>query len=189
MRSIACLNYCVFSLALLALVSGCNTTLSGVQNELAKGGYMLWYPARVGVEPGQIWLIDGSQKVPFLDRPSQVAMSSSSAQFESLTKEIDATASLNANFTTKVGGDADALKIALSKGTVTNIALDFGDTVIDDTQLGALVNNLTQYPQNYQQAIKEIQVGSSDKVLIASIVRASGMTYTFTCTDTRACCN
>lgn len=114
----------VFHALFLVLIasSGCNT-LSDVQSELAKGGYMLWYPARVGVEPGQIWIIDGNQKVPFLDRPSQLTMTTSAAQFESLTKTIDANASLNAAFSTGVGGDADQLQIALTKATVTNVTL------------------------------------------------------------------
>jgi len=162
---------------------GC-TELQDVKDELAKGGYALWYPARAGVEPGQIWIIDGKTKVPNFERPSAVGVNRDvPAQFSNVKKHVEAGVSLDATFGLKVAGAAEELKAALSAGTVKDVKLDFGTTVIDELVMENFRRSLPQLDGRYRAAVEKVRRGNDNLVLVVATVRAAGMKYTLKCED------
>ncbi len=166
-------------------VAGCNT-LSDVKSELGKGGFSLWYPAEAGIEAGQIWQIEGAKRIREQRRPASLEATSGVARFETLTKSVDAKATLDLDFTNRILGEAGDMGVLLKAGTVRSVELDFGSTSIQRVTLGDLrdASVVSKLPAGYVADLKKVQADDVDFVLVGAVVSAAGMKYVFKCADT-----
>jgi hypothetical protein len=166
-------------------VAGCNT-LSDVRTELGKGGFSLWYPAEGGIEAGQIWQIEGAKRIREQKKPAALEATSGAAKFETLRKSVDASSSLDLDFTNKILGEAGDMGVLLKAGTVKSVALDFGSTSIQRITLGDLrdADVISKLPAGYVTDLKKVQADDVDFVLVGAVVSAAGMKYVFKCDDT-----
>ena len=57
-----------------AVGGGCANAPVKFTEDMAKQGYAIWYPAESGIEPGQIWLYDGTLRAKFADRPKNMPL-------------------------------------------------------------------------------------------------------------------
>lgn len=172
---------------LIIIVAGCDPTLKDVRKELREGGFVLWYPAESGVEPGQIWVTNGKQKNIIHRRPNGLNLfGPNRVKFKSLTKKVDADASLNAAFAEGILGEAEDLAVLLKNATVKEVKLNFGKTYVSRIVLGDLSdpNVKEQLPKGYIRDLENVQ-NLDHYVLISAIVTSSGMKYTFECEDTK----
>ena len=165
--------------------AGCNT-LSDVKSELGKGGFSLWYPAEGGIEAGQIWQIEGAKRIREQKKPAALEATSDAAKFETLRKSVDASSSLELDFTNKILGEAGDMAVLLKAGTVKSVELDFGNTSIQRITLGDLrdADVVSKLPAGYVTDLKKVQADDVDFVLVGTVVSAAGMKYVFTCDDT-----
>lgn len=167
------------------LVSGC-TTLGDVKSELKKGGFALWYPAEAGVEPGQIWQTKGKARIKQQRKPTALSVDTADATFETLKKTVDATVSLDVKFSNEILGKAGDMSALLQQGTVKNVDLNFGKTEIQRITMGDLRKPeiRSQFDAGYLSDLEKVEADNVDFVLIATVVRSSGMKYVFKCNDT-----
>lgn len=172
---------------LISIVAGCAPTLKDVRKELGEGGFVLWYPAESGVEPGQIWVTNGRQKYIQQRRPNGLNLfGPNRVKFKSLTKKVDADVSLNASFTEGILGEAEDLAVLLKNATVKEVKLNFGETFVSRIVLGDLSDPRVkeQLSKGYLRDLENVK-NLDQYVLITAIVTSSGMTYTFECEDTK----
>jgi hypothetical protein len=171
---------------LVCVAAGCND-LEKVKKELEAGGFALWYPAEAGVEPGQIWATNGKQKVIQQLRPDGLKLfGPNSVQFRTLSKRVNADASLKAAFAGRILGEAEDLAVLLTSANVKNVTLDFGETNVSRVVLGDLSDPKIkeQLPEGYLKDLEKVRT-RHEYVLIAAVVTSSGMKFTFTCDDTK----
>jgi len=176
----------VLLLMLALAVAGCND-LREVEDELNEGGFALWYPAESGIEPGQIWITNGKQKHIQQRRPDRLALfGPNPAKFKTLTKVVNADVSLDASFAEGTLGGAGELAALLKSATVEGVKIDFGDTRVTRLVLGDLSNpQVTKdLPEGYLDDLKNVRTRQG-YALVSGIVTSSGMTFTFTCKDTK----
>jgi hypothetical protein len=169
------------------VLSACHNTLANVKTELAKGGFALWYPAEAGIQPGQIWQMEGQRKDIIHDQPSGLPLwGPRPIHFESLKKHVNADLSLNADFAKGLLSNVGPLSAELKKSTVTSVSLDFGQTEVERLILGKLDDEklLESLPDGYRSDLKKAKAGSENFVLIGAVVSTSGLKYVFTCEDT-----
>ena len=180
-------NICCIGCALAlvaALLGGCNT-IDKVKDEVGKGGFALVYPAQSGIEPGQIWRAD----LAFIDQRRPTALKdgpSGPAQFESLSKTVDASAALDADFGDKVVTDIGKFSAGLKAARVKKVDLNFGQVSIKRIVVGDLrdENILKDLPQTYKNALSRVEHGEGNLAVITAVLYVQGMKYTFTCDDT-----
>lgn len=167
------------------LVAGC-TTLGDVKKELSEGGYVLWYPAEAGVEPGQIWQTQGNKRIKQQRKPSALSVDTALAQFKTLKKTVDATASIDLKFSNEILGKAGEMAVLMQEGTVKSVDLNFGKTEIQRITMGDLRKDSirSQFDSGYLEDLKKVENDNIDYVLITAIVRTAGMKYVFKCEDT-----
>jgi hypothetical protein len=175
------------TLLLLTLaIAGCND-LKDVESELNKGGFVLWYPAESGVEPGQIWVTNGKQKDIRQMRPDQLELfGPNPATFKTLSKKVDAQMTLDTSFGEEILGEAGELAVVLKNATVENVELNFGKTRITRLVLGDIGNPEIRktLPEGYLKDLEKVEK-LPGYVLVSSVVTSSGMKFTFTCEDTK----
>lgn len=166
-------------------VSGC-TTLGNVKDELRKGGFAIWYPAEAGIEAGQIWQIEGAKRIREQKKPATLEATAGEAKFETLKKSVDASSSLDLNFTNKILGIAGDMAVLLKAGTVKSVDLNFGNTSIQRITMGDLrdSNVTSKLPAGYVEDLRKVRAGNLDFVLIGAVVTVAGMKYVFKCEDT-----
>jgi hypothetical protein len=169
-----------------ATLTACNT-LSDVKKELAKGGFELWYPAEANIEPGQVWFIKGDGKTEVYRRP--VSLSTKEARdvrFSTLEKQVDANASLSANFAKGLLGKAATLQAELSAGTVKKVSLDFGNTQVERVIIEDLndVEKRAKFSEDYRAGLDKVRNEQPGWVLLIATVRTSGMKYVLDVDDT-----
>jgi hypothetical protein len=172
---------------LVCVAGGCVPTLKDVRTELREGGFALWYPAESGVEPGQIWVTNGTEKHIRQRRPDQLALfGPNPTQFKTLSKTVDADLSLDVSFGEGVLGKAGQLAALLKSATVKEVKLDFGETRVSRLVLGDLAdpNVKKQLPDGYLKDLEKVRTPVDGYILITGVVTSSGMKYTFTCDDT-----
>jgi hypothetical protein len=169
------------------LLAGC-TNLYDVKKELSRGGFAMWYPPESGIEPGQIWHIQNQVKTAVRDRPAAVSFRTAQLQFATLEKEIDANASLSADFAKGALGNVGALKAKLEAGTVRNVSLNFGKSTAKRLVVGTLLDTEAagKLTQQYRNDLAKVRAGAPDFVLIAATVDTSGMSYTLEVTNRAA---
>jgi hypothetical protein len=183
MKTIKTMLRFVICLTALLLFTGCNT-LSNVKSELAKAGYVMWYPAEAGIEPGQIWQSnDGTLRTPIDQRPASLSFSTNLASFETLSKTVNANVSLSASFQSNTLGQIGALSAALTNSSVTAVSLDFGTNYTHRIFVRALTDGYTNFPASYQSDLQKVQGQKDNFMVIVGTVSASGLKYTFTCTN------
>jgi len=113
----------IFVIFICIIIIGCNS-LHDVEKELRKGGFTLWYPAESGIEPGQIWITDGTNKIIQQRRPDLLPIfGPNTAQFKTLEKNVDAKVSLDLKFNQNILGNATELATFLKMGTVKEIQI------------------------------------------------------------------
>lgn len=178
------MNMRTSAIVLGLLLSGC-TTLGDVKDEMDKAGFALWYPAEAGIEAGQIWQIEGQKRIREQRKPNALEATTGKAQFETLKKSIDASTSLDLNFTNKILGNAGDMAALLKAGTVKSVELNFGDTVIQRITMGDLREQsvVSRLPSGYASDLRKVQADNADFVLIGAVVTAAGMKYIFKCED------
>jgi len=178
----------VILLMLALAVAGCND-LKDVERELNDGGFVLWYPAESGVEPGQIWITNGKGKHILQRRPDGLPLfGPSTTQFRTLRGKVEADMTLNTSFGEEILGDAGELAVLLKSATVKDVELDFGETLVTRLVLADLRDPKIRetLPDAYLDDVVKAQTHEDDAcVLIDGIVTSSGMTFTFTCEDTK----
>ena len=173
---------------LVCLAAGCLPTLKDVKEELREGGFALWYPAESGVEPGQIWVTNGTEKHIRQRRPHQLALfGPNPAQFRTLSRIVDADLSLDVSFGEGVLGKVGQLAALLKSATVKEVKLDFGETRVSRLILGDLgdPNVKKQLPDAYLRDLEKVRTPVDGYILITGVVTSSGMKYTFMCDDTK----
>jgi hypothetical protein len=168
-------------------VSGCNT-LGDVYREVAKGGYVLWYPADSGVEAGQIWQVEGTKRIREERAPDSLEVDSAVVQFETMSKTIDAQATLDVTFSEKLLGAAGELGTELKAAGVKKVELQFGKTKVERITLGDLRNPLVvaQFSAGYRDGLSSVVADDHHFVLIGAVLRAAGMKYSFSCDNAAA---
>jgi hypothetical protein len=167
-------------------VAGCND-LKDVKRELNDGGFALWYPAESGVEPGQIWITNGKQKHIQQRRPDRLALfGPNSVKFKTLSTKVEADMTLDTSVGEGILGEVGELAVLLKSATVKGVELDFGETHVTRLVLGDLSNPEIRktLPEGYLEDLVKVQMRPG-YVLISDIVTSSGMTFTFTCEDTK----
>jgi hypothetical protein len=170
----------------MAALSACSNSLMNVRTELAKGGFALWYPAEMGIKPGQIWQIKGQTKTIICDQPPGLPIwGPYQIIFESLKKQVNAGLSLEADFGEGLLSNVGPLAAELKKSTVTSVSLDFGDTKVERLIIGLLLDEKVQaaLPDFYRKCLERLGAGNRDYVLIGAVVSTAGMKYIFTCDD------
>ena len=168
------------------MVAGCH--LEHVRRELKKGGFDLWYPAESGVEPGQIWVTNGKQKsIEQLCPDGLKTFGPGTVKFQTLSQKVDANVSLDTSFGEKTLGQAGELAVLLENATVKNVTLDFGKTYVTRLVGGSLRDPQIRktLPEGYLEDLVKVRTKRDGYVLISDIVTSSGMTFTFTCEDTK----
>jgi hypothetical protein len=166
---------------------GCNT-LGDVYKEVAKGGYILWYPADSGVEAGQIWQVEGTKRIKEERAPDSLQVDTSAVQFETLSKTIDAQATLDTTFSKKLLGTAGELGAQLKAVGVKKIELQFGKTEVARITLGDLRNPLviSKFSPGYRDSLGRVAADDHRFVLIGAVLRAAGMKCSFSCDNAAA---
>jgi len=170
----------------LAALSACSNTLANVKTELGEGGFALWYPAEMGIKPGQIWQIKGYNKVIFCDQPAGLPIwGPNQIIFKSLKKQVNAGLSLDANFGQGLLSNAGPLAAELNKSTVTSVSLNFGKTEVERLLLGQFQDAAVQeaLPEFYRKCLERLGAGNRDYILIGAVISTAGLKYIFTCED------
>jgi len=176
------------AIVFFALVTfGCNT-LGDVYKEVSKGGYVLWYPADSGVEAGQIWQVEGSKRIREERAPDSLQVDTAVVQFETLSKAIDAQATLDIKFSEKLLGAAGELGAQLKAAGVRKVELQFGKTKVERITLGDMRNPLvaSQFSEGYRDGLNSVLADDHHFVLIGAVLRAAGMKYSFSCENAAA---
>jgi hypothetical protein len=173
-------------LMLMLAIAGCND-LKDVRHELNEGGFALWYPAESGVEPGQIWVTNGKQKHILQRCPEQLSLfGPNPVKFKTLSKKVEADVTLDTSFVEGILGEVGELAVLLKSATVKGVELDFGETHVTRLVLGDLSNPEIKktLSEGYMEDLAKVETHTG-YVLISDIVTSSGMTFTFTCEDTK----
>lgn len=164
--------------SIMILLCGCNS-LQNVKTELSQGGFILWYPAESGIEPGQIWHVDHKKKDIKQLRPVNLKIFESEAQFKSLKKEVDATISLDSEFSNKLLSKAGDMSAILKNGTVKNVTLTFGNTKIQRIITDDLLS--VELSRAYKDRLMDVENKKDGYFLIIAVLNTSGMKYVFKC--------
>jgi len=169
--------------SLLTILIFCNcNTLQNVKNELAKGGFVLWYPAESGIEPGQIWYIKDRKKDIKQLKPENLKIIENDAQFQSLKKEVDASISLDTQFSNKLLSQSGEMSALLKAGTVKSVSLNFGVTKIQRIITDDLAT--MKLKPAYKARLSDVENKKEGYFLIIAVVNTSGLKYVFKCDNT-----
>ncbi len=168
-------------------VTGCGN-LTEVRKELKAGGFGMWYPPESGVEPGQIWHIEGRVKQSSVKKPPDmyVPTKKHEAQFAQLEKKIDAKLLLSASFVNGLLGNAADLQPKLEAGTVKDVKMDFGKSKINRVWVEDLVENEAQFSAWYQAGMQRVRNREPGWAILIATVETSGMSYTMKVTNKAA---
>lgn len=193
------LQWLVVGVVALLITSGCKTTrppeLKPLEAALNAARFDLWYPARENTRPGDIWRENSSLlswvriSPDFLEEKSPLAL-----RVEAGDAVLITTAATNVTSWT-LGGDflgdiAPALWKAegeFKAGTVTSYSISFGKTRIEDVPLATFrdTNEVAKLPEGYRNILRKFKKSADDQILIASVVKASGLRYQFNCQDAK----
>lgn len=179
-RTLACvIPFLLPLLALTACSSNAPSTSFAADTQQRLGstlpnGYNLWYPAQVGVKPGQIWTISDRGPQLLHDAPEALPVRTDDAVFASSSKAtLDGrSVGVAAGFSAVAGGaklsweDFDSVAIDLSGAQV--VALTLQD-LTDQTLLDA--------NREWSKALLDIARGDTSKFLISAAVTTKSLNY------------
>lgn len=163
-------------------LSGCAQNTATVVRRTAVAGYAIWYPAESGIEPGQVWLYDGTLESKFADRPSAVAMSSDPIDIN-LHRKNDIKGTLKSDFTEAAISNAGPFSAELWAGSVRSGTYIYGPTQTKNIDLANVYANRAKYGPAYATALQLVRDDKPGVVLIASVVQTQWVDYTLMCED------
>lgn len=178
----------LFGWALLILITtgGCTRPMSAVRHDLATQGYVMWYPAEAGIEPGQIWLYDGTLRKKFADKPAEMSIEVNASTINSRQwahyAEVDS--SFEPVFTNSTISKAGPLAAELHAATVYSGTIQFGSPRVISLSADSLSpENLSKLGPGYTRAIELVREGRPGLHLVGSVVVVDRVTYTLNCED------
>lgn len=178
----------VFACTFAPLVAGCaRPTLRNVTDGLAAQGYAIWFPAETGVEPGQIWLYDGTLRSKFADRPVALPLNQHGGPaIDVLERRADATGVLSSEFTSAVLSEASPFGAELVAGTARRGTVTFeGPVDATSVDFGQALsgNDQARFGTGYAKALELVREDTPGLVLVLSTLRVSRMELTLYCDD------
>lgn len=177
--------FALWVLALLVGASGCAAPTMTLTKRMASQGYCIWYPGESGIEPGQIWLYDGTLRSKFADRPENMPISTLQPVLPDVQGLNDGTGMLSSKFTELAiskAGEFDAELYAGSVrggvfrlGPIESVSIDLGPSLLKDAQ--------AKYGPAYATALQMVRDDTPGLVLIAAVVQVRRIDFTFYCED------
>ncbi len=160
--------------------------MSSVRHDLASSGYVMWYPAEAGIEPGQIWLYDGTLRKKFADKPAALSAATETATIDSRhwAHYGEVESSFEPLFTNSTISKAGPLAAELHAATVYGGTIQFGQPRIVSLPADSLsAENATKVGTGYARAVELVREGRPGLHLVASVVQVDRVTYTLKCED------
>src|SRR5580704_4429630 len=110
--------FALWVLTLLMGAGGCATPTMTLTKRMASEGYCIWYPGESGIEPGQIWLYDGTLRSKFAERPENIPIATAKPVLSNVSGLNDAGGMLSGTFTELAISKAGEFDAELYAGSV-----------------------------------------------------------------------
>jgi hypothetical protein len=165
--------------------AGCNQTTPTLTRRIAVGGYAIWYPAESGIEPGQIWLYDGTLRAKFADRAAKLSPIQRQPVDLDLKRPNELKGTLSSTFTEAAISKAGPFSAELYAGSAREGSFTFGPMETVSIEIGdsLLKNAEAKYGPAYAKALRMVREETPGLVLIASVVQVPWVDYTLICED------
>lgn len=146
----------------------------------------MWYPAEAGIEPGQIWLYDGTLRRKFADKPATLATNLEPAVIDdrNWSQYGEVETSFRPEFTNSTISKAGPFGSELYAATVRKGTVKFSQPRVVSLNLPDLSSDASvTHGSGYTRAIELAREGRPGLHVVASVVQVDRAIYMLYCED------
>ncbi|HEX8915780.1 MAG TPA: hypothetical protein VF796_25725 [Humisphaera sp.] len=171
-------------------LTGCTSTDPAPLKQVARGGFLAWYPAQAGIRPGQVYLYDSALREKFAEAPSAIGVKPAfEGADEATTAElgrIPLTVALTTDYAQQTMSRSGPFSAELVAAGVTGGTATYGTGRVIEVaaaDVAGVLANPTAESAGYARAVQLARESKPGVLMIGAVVVVPEVVYTLDCVD------